>query len=461
MKKFVNREEELDFLNREFEKQSSSLIIIYGRRRTGKTTLITKFGEDKDMFYFFATEEFEAENKNNFKNFVAEYTDNKLLRKANIDNWELIFNELVKYNPNNKKLIVIDEFQYLGKANPAFPSILQKIWDTQIKNNNIMIILCGSLVPLMEEQTLSYSSPLYGRRTGQIKLKPISFQDYHEFFTEKDRKELIEYYSVTGGVPKYIELFQDEKDIFTAIYKNILARQSFLYEEPIFLLKNEVWEIGNYFSIIKAIAAGNYRLSKIAAALQIKQTNLSKYLNTLIDLDILERQVPITEENPQRSKRGIYKIKDNYIEFWFKFIYPYKHFLEMGNTEMVMNKIKKNIVDNHISFIYEDICIEEMWRLNLEGNWNFHFDRVGRWWDNDTEIDIVAYDRDGLDIIFGECKFTNKPMDINIYYELLEKSRKVKWKNNRREYFVFFSISGFTKAMEDLAKDNKNIFLYN
>lgn len=461
MRKFVNRNEELTYLNMEYKKENSSLIVIYGRRRTGKTALITKFGADKDMLYFFATEESENENRNNFKKLVAEFIGSELLKKASIEDWDIIFQELVKYNPNRKKLIIIDEFQYLGKANKAFPSIFQRIWDTILKDKNLMVILCGSLVSLMEEQTLSYSSPLYGRRTGQIKLGQIKFEHYHDFFKEKDRKELIEYYSITGGVPKYIELFEESKDIFTAIDKNILSRQSFLYEEPIFLLQNEVSEIGSYFSIIKAIAAGNHKLSKISSALEVKQTNLSKYLKTLIDLDILERQLPITEENPEKSKRGLYRIKDNFIEFWFKFIYPYKNFIETNNVDIVLNKIKKNIVDNHISFVYENICIDEMWNLSRMNTWEFHFDRVGRWWDNNTEIDIIAYDSNGLDIIYGECKFTEKPVDVDIYYQLAEKAKQVNWRSERREHFILFSINGFTKQMKDLAKNNKNIMLSN
>ena len=151
---------------------------------------------------------------------------------------------------------------------------------------------------MMESQTLSYSSPLYGRRTGQIRLKQIPFRDYHGFFPDKSRQELIAYYSVTGGVPKYAELFEEADDIYQAIHKNVLSRSSFLYDEPNFLLQREVSEVGSYFSIIREIAAGNRKLGKIASALEIKQTGLTRYLKTLMDLDIIKREVPITEENP-------------------------------------------------------------------------------------------------------------------------------------------------------------------
>lgn len=460
MNNFISRHKELEFLNSEYKKKSSSLIVLYGRRRIGKTTLTSEFGKDKNMIYFLATEESEKENQNQFKTLVADFTSNELLQNVTTDSWDLIFKALINDKPNEKKLLIIDEFQYLGKTNTAFPSIFQKIWDTILKDQNIMVILCGSLISMMEAQTLAYSSPLYGRRTGQIKLKQIPFCDYHEFFKNKSRKELIEYYSITGGVPKYIELFYESFNIFSAIENNILSKQSFLYEEPIFLLQNEVSEIGSYFSIIKTIAAGNKKLSKIATALEVKQTGLTKYLQTLINLDILEREVPITEENPEKSKRGLYKIKDNFIEFWFKFIYPNKSFIEMSRTDFVINKIKNNLTDNHISYVYEDICVEEMWKLNAEDKWNFNFDKVGRFWNNTTEIDIVAFDSNGDDIILGECKYREQKLDIDVFYALLDKAKEVDWKKgSRREWYVLFSINGFTDKMLEIAKSRDDILL--
>lgn len=463
MSKFIDREEEYAFLGAEYEKTESSLVILYGRRRIGKTALITEFGKDKNALYFLATEESESENRNTFQQMVADYTGNALLKNASVDNWGLIFDALLNYQTPGKKLIIIDEFQYIGRSNPAFPSIVQKIWDTQLKDAGIMLILCGSLISLMESQTLKYGSPLYGRRTGQIKLKQIPFRHYHEFFPDKTNQELIEFYSITGGVPKYIELFSDNHDIYSAIRKNVLSKQSFLYEEPTFLLQNEVSEIGSYFSIIKTIAAGNQKLGNIASALSLAPTGMTKYLKTLIDLDILEREVPITEENPEKSKKGLYKIKDNFIEFWFRFIYPNKSFIETGNTDYVMKKIKDSLVGSHISYVYEDICIERMWQLSAEGAFPATFDRIGRWWGGkDVEIDIVAYDSVGKsDIVFGECKYTGKPMDTDIFYALQEKKKAVEWqKGKRNEWFVFFCINGFTDEMKALAESRKNVFLF-
>lgn len=460
MKKFINRQEELGFLEKEYKRDGSSLVILYGRRRVGKTALTNKFMENKKAIYFLATEENETQNRIAFKNVVAEQTDNELLMNVNVDNWDMIFKVWIDAVSDEKKLMIIDEFQYLGKANRAFPSVFQRIWDTILKDRNVMVILCGSLISMMESQALAYSSPLYGRRTGQIKLKQISFRHYHEFFPEKSEKELIEYYAITGGVPKYIELFYDSADVYSAIENNVLSKSSFLYDEPNFLLQREVSEIGSYFSIIKIIASGNQKLSKIASALELKQTGLTKYLKTLINLDILEREVPVTEDNPENSKKGLYKIKDNFMLFWFRFVFPNLNYIESGHAELAMKKIRANLVDAHISYVYEDVCIEKMWELNACDIWDFHFDKVGRWWNNNTEIDIVALDKEGNHIIFGECKYWTSKVGMDVLRNLELKAEQVEWKRGtRKSYFILFSINGFTDELLELSKVRKDLVL--
>jgi hypothetical protein len=240
-----------------------------------------------------------------------------------------------------------------------------------------------------------------------------------------------------------------------------MNKQSYLYEEPLFLLQNEVSEVGSYFSIIKSIASGNRKLGNIASNLSVSPTNLSKYLQTLINLDILEREVPVTEVNPEKSKKGQYKIKDNFIAFWFQFIYPNKMFLEMGQEKIVLDKIKANFIDNNVSFVYEDICREKMWDLNVNGKLGMTFDRLGRWWNNENEIDIVGVDSNGNDIIFGECKYyKTKKMDVNVFYDLKEKSKLVDWKNNdRKEKYILFSINGYTEELKQLEKSRNDLIL--
>lgn len=460
MEKFIDREEEMMTLQNEYERPGSSLVILYGRRRVGKTALISEFIKDKNALFFLASEESEAQNRAAFKEKAADFTGNELLRQFDAKNWDVLFQTIMQTPFQEKPIIVIDEFQYIGKSNPAFPSMFQRIWEEQLKDRSVMVILCGSLISMMESQTLSYSSPLYGRRTAQIRLKQIPFRYYHEFFPDKSPRELVEYYSVTGGVPKYIELFSESDDIYHAIQKNILNRSGYLYDEPHFLLQQEVSEIGNYFSVIRAIAAGNSKLSAISTVLEVKSTSLTKYLKTLIDLDILEREVPVTEENPEKSKKGLYKIKDNYLRFWFAFIYPNMSFIESGNSAIVLDKIRKSMVSGHTAFVYEDVCREQMWNLNANDAWPFHFSKIGRWWDSRNEIDIAAIDPDGSNLILGECKFWQEPVGSNILYALEQKAATVEWRKDRRHtWLILFSAAGFTEELKEIAKSRSDLIL--
>ena len=359
VEKLIDRESELETLQSEYARNGSALVVLYGRRRVGKTTLISEFIKDKNALFFLASEESETQNRHAFKEKAAEFMNSDLLRNADVKSWDVIFKALMDATFASKPVIVIDEFQYIGKSNPAFPSIFQRIWEEILKDKQVMVVLCGSLISRMESQTLSYNSPLYGRRTAQIRLTQIPFRYYGEFFPHKSRRELIEMYSVTGGVPKYIEPFAESKDIYKAIERNVLNRSGYLYDEPNFLLQQEVSEVGSYFSVIKAIAAGNSKLSAIASMLEVKATSLTKYLKTLMDLDILEREVPVTENNPEKSKKGLYKIKDNYIRFWFAFVYPNRSFIESGNSRIVMDKIHKGLITNHTAYVYEDVCREQ------------------------------------------------------------------------------------------------------
>ena len=448
MRRFVDREQEMATLQSEYDRDGSALVVLYGRRRVGKTTLISEFIKNKKALFFLASEESESQNRLAFQEKAADFLNSDLLKNVEVKSWDVLFRAIIDTHFDSKPVIVLDEFQYLGKSNPAFPSVFQRIWEEILKDKQVMVILCGSLISMMQSQTLAYDSPLYGRRTAQIRLKQIPFAYYHEFFPEKSRKELIEMYAVTGGVPKYIELFSQSKDIYSAIETCVLNRSGYLYDEPHFLLQQEVSEVGSYFSIIKAIAAGNTKLSAIAGVLEVKSTSLTKYLKTLIDLDILEREVPVTEDSPEKSKKGLYKIKDNYLRFWFAFVYPNMSFIESGHGRIVMDKIRKSLVRNHIAFVYEDICRERMWEINAEGVWPFYFSKLGRYWDSKEEIDIAAIDPDGKNLILGECKYWQEPVGVSVLRELEAKAKTVSWKKEKRKtWFVLFSVNGFTEEL--------------
>lgn len=453
---FVGRKKELDTLNYEYNKAEASFVVIYGRRRVGKTTLIKEFIKAKKSVYFLANEEIEIENQKTLKEELTVYLNQTYIRDMTFKNWDGIF-KLIPEGSNEEKLIlVIDEFQYLCITNKAFPSIFQRMWDEELKKKNIMVIVCGSYMNMMEGLTLSYTSPLYGRRTAQIKLSPLSFNEASEYYKELPFEEQVKRYSITGGVPKYIEVFKEKNNLLVSIEKNILNRDSFLYEEPHFLLKNEVEKPVTYLSILKSIAAGNHKMGNISTSLSIPSATTGKYLNILQGLDIVAREVPVTEENPEKSKKGLYFIKDNFIDFWFKFVFPYTSYLEIGRTEYVLKVIKRNLIDKHIAFVFEKVCAEKLWDMELP----FQPLKVGRWWDSNEEIDIVAINSFEDSILFGECKFWDNKVGVNVLKKLKEKAKKVRCLNqDRKEYYAIFSKAGFTEELMEYQKE-ENIFLF-
>ncbi|QUH28415.1 ATP-binding protein [Vallitalea guaymasensis] len=457
MKSFLGRKTELQKLSSEY-KRESSFVVMYGRCRVGKTTLIKEFIKDKKALYFLSTSELEINNRNRFIKSIADFTGMPYLKNSNFDNWYDIFEIIVNYQPEEKKIIVIDEFQYLVNANPSFTSIFQRIWDDILKDNNIMVILCGSYISMMTTQVLHYSSPLYGRRTCQMKLKPLKFTEIKEGFRNLRFNELVSLYAVTGGVPKYLEFFDNNLGFFENIKNEILDKNGFLYEEPTFLLQKEVRETMTYFSMIQTIADNNHKLSKIASALEVPATKLTPYIKTLMDLSLVEKRIPVTEKNPSKSKKGLYYIEDNFIEFWFRFVYPYKSELEMENIQYVVDKIKNNLIDNHVSFVYEDICREQF--VNQSSELGFIISKIGSYWDSKVEIDIVAIDNDNKKLIVGECKYLNKPMKDSVFYNLIEKADSIKGYDDYDKVYVLFSLNGFEDRIMNINNTRNDLILF-
>lgn len=465
--KFIGRQTELTKLNAEYA-HDSSFVVIYGRRRVGKTTLIKEFIKEKTAFYFLATEELESQSMKRLAGVVARTTNNTLLQKAAFTDWLDLFQVIADYKPEEKKVLVIDEFPYLVKTNPAFPSVLQNAWDEILKDSNVMLILSGSLIGMMKKYALSYDSPLYGRRTAQMRLAPLTFTDIYEIQTMPFEKA-VEQYAVTGGVPKYLEFFEDGRELAEQLKETVLSKSGFLYEEPNFLLKSESVTAVNYFSIIKAIADGHHKLGKIAGVLGQETSALTPYLSTLADLGFIEKRTPVTEKNPEKSRKGLYFIADNFIRFWFRYVYPYKGELELDNMQIVMDEMGKDFTTGFLAFVYEDICKNIFANLCKVGAISFVPSRIGSFWlndyDGDTEIDVMAVDSQNKLVFVGECKYHAKPVDAPVYFALKEKV--VNASEIKKAYpgydviYGVFSKSGFTQRMLDVAKENVGLILIN
>lgn len=463
--RFIGRKNELHTLNTEYNR-NSSFVVIYGRRRVGKTTLIKEFLKNKSAFYYLATEELESQSMKRLANVIARTTKNTLLQKIEFTDWLDLFQLIADYKPEEKKVLVIDEFPYLVRTNSAFPSILQNAWDEFLKDSNVMLILSGSLIGMMQKHALSYDSPLYGRRTAQMRLTPLPFTSIYET-QNLPFEQAVEQFALTGGVPKYLEFFEDGRPLEEQLKDAVFSKNGFLYEEPNFLLKSEFLTAGNYFSIIKTIADGNHKLGKIASALGQESSSLTPYLSTLSDLGFIEKRTPITEKNPEKSRKGLYFIADNFLRFWFCYVYPYKGELELDNMQIVLDEIHKDFKEKFVAFAYEDICKDIFAKLCSNNAISFVPSRIGSYWlndyDGDTEINVMSVDHQNKQVFAGECKYHTKPVDAPVYFTLKEKvDNAAEIRKSFQKYNVIyglFSKSGFTKRMLDIAKENPNILL--
>jgi len=449
---FVDRKKELDSLASAYDQKGAGLIVIYGRRRVGKTTLINEFFKEKPRIFFLADKQVETELIARLRNLIAEYLNDPGLLEIEFKTWDSLFDYWIKHADFSQKIVfVIDEFQYLAKVNNAFPSIFQRIWDEKLKEKNILVILCGSMINMMYSTTLSYSSPLYGRRTGQIKLEPVKFTEFPEFFPRTGIEKLVELYSVIGGVPKYIELFNPKKSLFDNIQNHILNKNGYLYAEPRFLLSEEVTEPTTYFSILKTIAGGERKMGNIASRLKVSTQNLTGYFNILIDLGILERRVPVTENMPEKSKMGLYFIKDNFFRFWFRYVFADQSYLEMENAGYVLQKIRSNF-NEYVSLAFEDIAPDILFDKKTARSFPFVPEKWGRWWDNKTEIDLMAINTKNNSACFIECKWSRNLVDIDVLSKLKIKAERVEWyKGTRKDFFAIISRKGFTRRLIDAA----------
>ena len=463
--RFIGRKNELHTLNTEYNR-NSSFVVIYGRRRVGKTTLIKEFLKNKTAFYYLATEELESQSMKRLANVIARTTKNTLLQKIEFTDWLDLFQLIADYKPEEKKVLVIDEFPYLVRTNSAFPSILQNAWDEFLKDSNVMLILSGSLIGMMQKHALSYDSPLYGRRTAQMRLTPLPFTSIYET-QNLPFEQAVEQFALTGGVPKYLEFFEDGRPLEEQLKDAVFSKNGFLYEEPNFLLKSESLTAVNYFSIIKTIADGNHKLGKIASALGQESTSLTPYLSTLSDLGFIEKRTPITEKNPEKSRKGLYFIANNFLRFWFCYVYPYKGELELDNMQIVLDEIHKDFKEKFVAFAYEDICKDIFAKLCSNNAISFVPSRIGSYWlndyDGDTEIDVMSVDHQNKQVFAGECKYHTKPVDAPVYFTLKEKvDNASEIRKSFPKYNIIyglFSKSGFTKRMLDIAKENPNILL--
>ncbi len=440
VQQFLDRARELNFLEKIYEEKKSSLIVIYGRRRIGKTELIKKFIEGKPHVYFLADKRGDHENLKELQRFMGDFLQDSLFKKADIRNWTELFDEFSK-KARDKAAIVIDEFPYLIESNKAIPSLFQKIWDINLSSKSVCLILVGSSIGMMETEVLGYRSPLYGRRTGQWKLDTLEFKHLHEFFPNYSVEDLIKVFSITDGIPAYILTMNPRLSFSENLTENVLKSGSYLYQEAEILLRQEIREQANYFNILKAIAMGRTGYGEIGNFTALDKTMVSKYLSTLILLHIIKKDFPVTQKKETRNAR--YILEDNYYSFWFRFVYPNKTLIEGGKMKELMDIIEADI-NIHFSHVFEKVCRQFLFEKSP-----IIFNKIGTWWQKDKEIDLVALNEKTKEILYAECKWKKNVHAEKILVELKNKAQYVDWLNQeRKEHFAVFA-----KSFSDRSKE--------
>ena len=364
--------------------------------------------------------------------------------------WEQAFDYLATQAQTERLIVVIDEFGYLARTNPAFPSLLQRLWDTRLQQSQIFLVLCGSYISLMEREVLTYRAPLYDRCTGQHLLTPLDFYNMALFFPDYTTDDLVTTYAVLGGTPAYLRQFDTQRTLSENIHDRILTPQTYLYDEARFLLIQEMREPRIYFSILEAMARGNTRPNEIALAAGLGGSSaVTPYFAMLLDLRLIERLVPATERQPHKSRKSIYRISDPFFRFWFRFVYPHCSALEEGRATQVYQQQVAPRLDEFASAIFEEICRRHVWQLSLP----FMPERVGSWWSPKGEIDVVAINDEARTALIGECKWSTKPVGTNILEELQAKTPLLQQEGAwDHMYYVLFARAGFTPALREVAK---------
>ena len=446
---FIGRTDDLQQLDECFRSYKAQLVFVYGRRRVGKTATLTQFSHGKETLFYAAQNATREEQLESFSRlmFEAGAPGKDYLRQY--PNWESALSELAKLPalPNgNRRLIVFDEFPYLVKADPSLPSVLQNLWDHTLRNTNIMIVICGSSMSFIEKELLSEKSPLYGRATGILRMRPMPYWDAVKFFPDYSDENKALAYAILGGIPRYLEEFDPSEPLDVNIRQHILRRIAPLYSEVEFLLHEELRETARYNSVIRAIALGDTSLNEIATHTMLTNGAASSYLANLMELGIVEREFSVNAKVREQVKgaRGLYQLSDNFFRFWYSFGFPYRSELEHGDVTSVYERYIEPLLHDFAGKPFEGICREWLWEQSVTGHLPFHAARIGRWWNRTDEIDVMAVDDRGTQAIVGECKFRNSPIDASILNALRKRSTQCNVENIQ---YYLFSLAGFDQTL--------------
>jgi len=436
-------------MNRRYIRGDFECLIVYGRRRVGKTALINEFCKNKPTVFFSALNASDKENLEALSKAIYEKDHPGTDSAPVFQSFEAALDQITHIAEKERLVFVIDEYPYLAKANKSISSRLQHIIDHKWKNSQLYLILCGSSMSFMEYQVLGYESPLYGRRTGQYKIQALTYKEMTAFNPTLTNEQQSLVYGITGGIPHYVNKLDVFDDVDEALKENLFNTSSYLFEEPENLLKQELREPAIYNSVITAIAGGASRSNEISTKVGIESAICAKYLKVLLDLGIIKKETPLTEKP---GKKTIYTIGDNFFRFWYRFVPQNTSSISAGRIEQIYDPVIKRYLPDYMGLVFEQMCREYL--LRYATDLPMILSDIGQWWGTDpkvkkeVQIDIVGSPVEGDEYIIGSCKYRSDPVGVD-ELELIRHYADVFGKGKKYHFYIF-SKSGFTKGLQEL-----------
>lgn len=449
-KEFIGRSHELAMLENAYKSKKSECIPLYGRRRVGKSELILHLIKNKPSIYFLGKKEPAQFQINEFLVEAARKLQQPILANVSTRSWKTAITSVMSQWKGHKKLILaFDEFQWTVQASPELPSILQEIWDLQWESSNtILLILCGSYIGFMEKEVLGKQSPLFGRRTGQIFLKPFAFKEASLFHPNYSLEDKAKTYFTCGGIPLYLRFFSANHSVDINIKNNFLDEFAPLYREADFLLREELREVEKYYGILFTLAACQLPAYEIAQRTGIDSRNLYYYLEQLIQLGYVSRRYPLTGTKPN-AKNVRFAIEDPVLRFWFRFVYPNTSFItQMGKDASLKEIIKPNL-SAYYGSCFEKLCREALSDIYHKEGVSSNYE-TGEYWDKQVQIDLVGYRQDNWTDI-GECKWGSIKSAKSIIQQLNNNIGRYPNSRNATIKGRIFTRKKMVKAKQDTA----------
>ncbi len=451
---FVDREQELKFLNDLLTRSHpgpAQLVLLYGRRRVGKSELLLHWAMQSGLKYTY-WEAIKESATMQRTHLFARLLDIPPSGAPSFRSWIDLWEAAAKVMGNEQQILIFDELPYAADADPAFLSALQYAWDQYFQRSRVVIVLCGSHVRTMQT-LLSMQSPLFGRMTAQWRLQPLPFSALAEFFPRWGADERVAAYAIAGGIPAYLNWLDPKLDLENNIRKVILNPGGMFLAEPNFLLYDEVRELNHYLAILRAIGSGAHTLDEIRTQCFLPTTSANAYLATLQELHLVERRLPVTVHPSMRAKSrsGRYHLSDPYFRFYFRFLSPHLESPPIKPDQMLL-AIRANLHSFVGATAFEELSRQWVLKQAENDQLTFQPEAVGSHWEREAQVDVVALNWQTHDILLGECKWGTDRVDRQVVRELIEDKTPVVLKNLPGEgagwkvQYVLFGRSGFTPA---------------